>query len=70
MRIEIDHADTCLPDYWSGSHKAHVSVPVTRGMSAKELRQAIKSEINQSAIAGNDTRTRDAHPDHAEICAA
>lgn len=70
MRLTIDHADTCLPDFWSGSHKAHVSVPVTRNMSAEELRRAIKSEINQGAFAGSDTRTRDAHPDHAEFLAA
>lgn len=55
-RIKFDcvHADTCLPDYWSGHHLPHVSIPVYKGMTLKEIKTAIRSEIIQGAIAGND----------------
>ena len=54
MKLEICHADTCLPDYWSGHHRAHVQIPVTPGMSGTDIRKAIKSEIAQGAVAGSD----------------
>lgn len=55
-RIKFDcvHADTCLPDYWGGHHRPHVSIPVYKGMTLKEIKASIRSEINQGAIAGND----------------
>ena len=54
-RIKFDcvHADTCLPDYWGGHHLPHVSIPVYKGMTLKEIKASILSEINQGAIAGN-----------------
>lgn len=54
MKLEIVHADTCLPDYWSGHHRAHVQIPVTPGMSLTDIREAIRSEIVQGAVAGSD----------------
>lgn len=54
MKLEIVHADTCLPDYWSGHHKAHLQIPVWHGMSLKAIKDDLKSEIRQGAIAGSD----------------
>lgn len=53
------HADTCLPDYWSGHHLAHIQVPVDRDTTITQLRAALHSELNQGAVAGSDRRTRD-----------
>ena len=57
--LECLHADTCLPDYWSGHHLAHVQIPVYPGMTLKEIKESLHSELNQGAIAGSDERTRD-----------
>lgn len=54
MKLEICHADTCLPDYWSGHHRAHVQIPVIPGMSGKDIRESIRSEISQGAVMGSD----------------
>lgn len=55
MKLEIIHVDTCLPGYWSGHHKAHVSVPVWRGMTLDHLKSSLHSEISEGAICGSDT---------------
>ena len=52
-RLTISHADTCLPDYWSGHHLAHVSIPVYAGMTPADIRAALHSEVSASAFAGN-----------------
>lgn len=54
MKLEIYHADTCLPGYWPGHHRAHVQIPVVPGMSGKAIREAIRSEISQGAVMGSD----------------
>jgi hypothetical protein len=58
MKLCCVHADTCLPDYWGGHHKAHVSVPVWRGMTPKALRDALRSELSQGAVMGSDELAR------------
>lgn len=57
--LECCYADTCLSDYWSGHHEAHVSVPVYKGMSMKALKNALHSELNQGAVAGSNPLTCD-----------
>lgn len=58
MKVSIVHADTCLSDYWPGHHRPHVQIPCTRPrMSLAEVRQLIRSEIAQGAVAGNDDDT-------------
>ena len=54
MKLEIVHIDTCLPDYWSGHHCAHVQIPIIPGMSMKDIKEAIKHEIAQGAVMGSD----------------
>ena len=54
MKMKCAHADTCLPDYWSGHHLAHVQIPVTRRkISLAEIRRAIRSELAQGAVMGS-----------------
>lgn len=54
MNLEIIHVSTCLPDYWSGHHKAHVCVPVWNGITFDELKSSLHSEISQGAVCGSD----------------
>lgn len=53
------HVDICLPDYWSGHHLAHISVPVYNGMKLGELKSVLHSELNEGAVAGNNPLTMD-----------
>lgn len=57
--MEVVHADTCLPDYWSGHHLAHIQIPVHRGMSLKEIKELLRSELNMGAVMGNGERIMD-----------
>lgn len=54
MKLYCHPVDTCLPDYWSGHHKAHVQIPVYRGMTINAVKNAIISELHEGAIAGSD----------------
>ena len=62
MKLTAHYADCCLPDYWGGHHLAHISAPVDGRTTISELRAALLDELNQGAIAGNDERTQDHHP--------
>lgn len=53
-KLELCHADTCLPDYWSGHHRAHLQIPVYKGMTLKAIKQALKDEIRQGAVMGTE----------------
>lgn len=55
MRIKLEccHADTCLPDYWSGHHLPHVQIPVFHGMSLKAIKRAIMDEIRRGCVMGS-----------------
>lgn len=65
--LECCHVDTCLPDYWRGDSRAHLSIPVYPGMTLKEIKSALRSELNQGAIGGNDPRTRDDSGDVGDV---
>jgi len=52
MKLICYHYDTCLPDYFGGHHAPHVCIPAYP-MSLIELKDAIRSEINQGAIGGS-----------------
>lgn len=54
MKFECVLAGVCLSDYWSGHHLPHVQIPVWRGMTGKQIKDAIKSEIIQGAVAGSN----------------
>jgi hypothetical protein len=58
IKFECCHADTCLSDYWSGHHLPHVQIPVYRGMTLKDVKSAIRSELSQGAIAGSTDNAR------------
>jgi len=57
--LDCSHSDTCLPDYWSGHHLAHVQIPVYHGMKLSEIKQELRNELNMGAIGGSDERTFD-----------
>lgn len=54
MKLELSLADVCLCDYWQGSHKAHIAIPVYHGMTLAAIREAMRYEIRCGAIGGND----------------
>lgn len=54
MKLELVHADTCLPDYWGGHHKAHISVPVHHGMKLGELKRLLLDEMRCGYVCGSD----------------
>lgn len=60
MKLECLHADTCLSDYWGGHHLPHVCVPVDRNTTLADLKSALRSEINQGAVAGKYDEADDA----------
>lgn len=53
-KLELCHADTCLPDYWAGRQRAYLQIPVFAGMTMKEIKQALKDEISQGAVMGSE----------------
>jgi hypothetical protein len=58
LKFECCHADTCLSDYWSGHHLPYVQIPVYRGMTLKDVKNAIKDELRQGAVSGNTDNAR------------
>ena len=58
-QLECLHVDTCLPDYFSGHHLAWVCIPLYGRMSLRDIKYALRSELNHGAIGGSDERTRD-----------
>lgn len=58
MKINCVHADTCLPDYWSGHHLPHVSIPVHHGMKISELKSALHDELRQGYVMGSGDDAR------------
>ena len=58
IKFECCHADTCLSDYWSGHHLPHVQIPVYRGMTLKDIKSAIRSELSQGAVMGSTDNAR------------
>lgn len=57
-KLECVHADTCLSDYWSGHHLPHVQIAVWRGMTVRQVKQAIRDELRQGAVAGSTDAAR------------
>lgn len=58
MKYDCIHVDTCLPDYWGGHHLPHVQIPVWQGMTLKEIKQLLRSELSQGAVAGSTDAAR------------
>lgn len=51
--LECIHADTCLSDYWSGHHLPHVQIIVWHGMTLREIKSELKTEILFGYVNGN-----------------
>ena len=50
--LEWAHADTCLPDYWSGHHLPHIQIPVYRGMPLKQIKASMRDELRSAYVSG------------------
>lgn len=50
--FEWVHAETCLPDYWSGHHLPHVQIPVWNGMTLKQIKDSLRDELRQGYVSG------------------
>lgn len=57
--LECVHVDTCLPDFWSGHHLAHVQIPVYKGIHISEVKRQLHSELSQGAVMGSNPLTQD-----------
>lgn len=58
MKMNCQHVDTCLSDFWSGHHLPHVQIPVRRNMPFKEIREALRGELRQGAVMGSSDDAR------------
>jgi len=58
MKFELNHVDTCLPDFWSGHHLPHVQIPVYRNMSLKDIKQSLRYELGMGCVMGATERAR------------
>ena len=58
IKFECCHADTCLSGYWSGHHLPHVQIIAERGMTLKDVKDAIRSELSQGAVMGSTDNAR------------
>lgn len=50
--LECVHVDTCLSCYWGGHHLPHCQIPVYPGITLKEIKRSLLSEVSEGAIAG------------------
>ena len=57
MKVELCHADTCLPDYWSGHRNPHLQV-FAYPRTIASVRSELRSELSQGAVAGNSLAAR------------
>lgn len=51
--LEFVHADTCLPDYWSGHPLPHVQILAFKGMTLKQIKDALRDELRDGCVMGN-----------------
>ena len=58
FKLQCLHADTCRSGYWSGHRLANICVQVWRNMTIVELRNALRNELRQGAVAGSDDVAR------------
>lgn len=52
-RLDISLAATCPIDQFLGETEAHVQVPVHSGMTAAELKEALRHELHHGNVMGN-----------------
>lgn len=56
--LECIHADTCLPCYWHGHNLPHIQIVVWNGMTLKEIKQELKTELMHGFVNGTDDAAR------------
>lgn len=56
--VNVYHVDTCLPDYWPGTTKPYMQIPVHRRTTYKEMRELLFEEVRQGMVQGAGTVAR------------
>lgn len=54
LGFDLNHVDTCSPDYWSGHHLPHLQIPVFKNMTLDDIKQALLSELNECVLGSLD----------------
>lgn len=52
-KLSCINTDVCLPDYFSGDSRPWITIPIYRGMTLKQIKDSLHSEIDQDAVGGN-----------------
>lgn len=53
MKLHAVHYDTCPPDYFGGHHAPFLQIPVYGGMTLKQIKKSLLSELDEGAIGGS-----------------
>lgn len=56
--VDVYHVDTCLPDYWPGTTKPYLQVPVGRRTTYADMRQMLADELRMGQVQGAGTVAR------------
>jgi hypothetical protein len=48
MKIELQHYDTCLSDYFGGHHNPVIQIPIYAPMWLKEIKEALLNELSMT----------------------
>ncbi len=68
IKYECAFSDLCLPDYFAGNAKPWLCIPVDRCTTLAEIKEALKSELNQGAIGGDwEAKEKPGFYDAAEL---
>ena len=51
--LEFVHAATCHPDYWGGHHLPYIQIHAFKGMTLKQIKDALRYELRDGYIGGN-----------------
>lgn len=53
MKLHAVLYDTCLPDYFGGHHAPVISIPVYAGMTLKQIKISLLSELDEGFVGGS-----------------
>ena len=56
--VNVYHVDTCLPDYWAGTTRPYMQIPVGKRTTYKEMREMLFEEVRQGQVQGTGTVAR------------
>ncbi len=53
MKLKISHVGACLPEYWGGHHRAHISICAWPGMTLRAIKEQLRMALRQGAVMGS-----------------